>query len=94
MVLQVHRGIKGVVKDRNGNGIKGAIISVRGIRHDITTGNDDRRKIKGECSLYEREIVKAKVFVYHILPYLSYLSYFCVYILSYHHNNSIMYIKP
>ncbi|XP_044197836.1 carboxypeptidase Z-like isoform X1 [Thunnus albacares] len=32
-----HRGIKGIVKDEEGNGIKGARITVRGIRHDITT---------------------------------------------------------
>ncbi|AWO97621.1 putative carboxypeptidase Z [Scophthalmus maximus] len=32
-----HHGIKGVVKDEEGNGIKGARIAVRGIRHDVTT---------------------------------------------------------
>lgn len=36
--VQVHRGIKGVVKDTDGNGIKGASISIRGIRKDVTTG--------------------------------------------------------
>ncbi|XP_044045932.1 carboxypeptidase Z isoform X2 [Siniperca chuatsi] len=36
----VHRGIKGVVKDVDGNGIKGATISVRGIRKDVTTAED------------------------------------------------------
>lgn len=35
---QVHRGLKGVVKDVDGNGIKGATVSVRGIRKDVTTG--------------------------------------------------------
>lgn len=35
---QVHRGIKGVVKDVDGNGLKGATVSVRGIRKDVTTG--------------------------------------------------------
>nr|XP_043876188.1 carboxypeptidase Z-like isoform X1 [Solea senegalensis] len=33
----VHHGIKGIIKDEEGNGIKGARISVKGIRHDITT---------------------------------------------------------
>ncbi|XP_008319791.1 carboxypeptidase Z [Cynoglossus semilaevis] len=32
-----HQGIKGLVKDENGNGIKGARISIKGIRHDVTT---------------------------------------------------------
>lgn len=35
---QVHRGIKGVVRDADGNGIKGATVSIRGIRKDVTTG--------------------------------------------------------
>lgn len=35
---QVHRGLKGKVTDPDGNGIKGATISVKGMRKDITTG--------------------------------------------------------
>uniref|UniRef100_A0A8C3AAJ2 Carboxypeptidase Z n=1 Tax=Cyclopterus lumpus TaxID=8103 RepID=A0A8C3AAJ2_CYCLU len=39
-IESVHRGIKGVVQDVGGNGIKGATISVRGIRKDVTTDGD------------------------------------------------------
>ncbi|XP_049576714.1 carboxypeptidase Z isoform X2 [Syngnathus scovelli] len=36
-VESVHRGIKGIVKDLDGNGIKDATIAVKGIRKDVTT---------------------------------------------------------
>ncbi|XP_054457178.1 carboxypeptidase Z-like [Anoplopoma fimbria] len=36
----VHGGIKGIVRDEEGNAVKGARISVRGIRHDITTAEN------------------------------------------------------
>ncbi|XP_068569374.1 carboxypeptidase Z-like isoform X1 [Cebidichthys violaceus] len=35
-----HGGIKGIVKDVEGNAVTGARISVRGIRHDITTAEN------------------------------------------------------
>lgn len=40
-IFQVHRGIKGIVKDEDGHGIKGAIVSLRGNRHYVTTGTNE-----------------------------------------------------
>uniref|UniRef100_A0A4W4GNJ0 Peptidase M14 domain-containing protein n=1 Tax=Electrophorus electricus TaxID=8005 RepID=A0A4W4GNJ0_ELEEL len=39
-VFQVHNGIKGIVKNEDGHGIKGATVSVKGIRHHITTAEN------------------------------------------------------
>uniref|UniRef100_A0A4W4GLG0 Peptidase M14 domain-containing protein n=1 Tax=Electrophorus electricus TaxID=8005 RepID=A0A4W4GLG0_ELEEL len=40
LMESVHNGIKGIVKNEDGHGIKGATVSVKGIRHHITTAEN------------------------------------------------------
>ncbi|XP_044521695.1 carboxypeptidase N catalytic chain [Gracilinanus agilis] len=37
-IEEVHQGIKGVIFDENNNGVAGAVISIGGIAHDVTSG--------------------------------------------------------
>lgn len=57
--LQVHRGIKGVVRDAQGRGIPNVTISVEGINHDVRTGIFRSLKPGGFLSLEVMINVKA-----------------------------------
>lgn len=47
--VQVHRGIKGVVRDVEGTALPNATVTVEGIRHDVKTGKILYFRFSGEC---------------------------------------------
>lgn len=81
---QVHRGIKGVVKDLDGNGIKGATISVRGIRKYVTTGKHNHTwphqatsMAVDCCVVYIYSTVHSRLLFLTLVPY-SVLFFHCL----------------
>ena len=48
-LFQVHHGIKGMVYDENNNPIANAEISVAGINHDVTSGENGLEGVSVYC---------------------------------------------